>query len=98
MDIGKTKLKLLIEIGKHPDHGKTELSESLEIKPRTVSAYIYDLREHYCVVKAPPYDRESGMRWELTGRGKKKIRETCKDIGTAPPADLHVFKPLHTRE
>lgn len=98
MGIGKTKLKLLIHIGENPDHGQTQIAESLDVSARTVSGYIYGLREHSLVVKAPPYDRENGLKWELTGKGQKKIRETCRDIGTVPPADMHVFKPRHARE
>lgn len=96
------EIKILKEIGKNPHLDKGELAERLDTTENTIGSIIGKQRSHTRVVKAPPYDKEKGFEWFLTGKGKRfveeKLDELEEELGESiDRPELVAFKPRHAR-
>lgn len=103
MNITLDRLKLLLHIGQNPELSKEQLAEETGLTKRKVSRHIYGFREHGLVVKTVrDEDREKGLRWELTGEGKRTTVNRLKKLGETlavniEKPEMHTYKPVHKR-
>lgn len=95
--------RVLKMIGEKPYLSKEEIAEELDLDKNTVGGIIGKHRKHTRLVKAPSYDQEQGLEWELTGKGYREVHEKLdeleKDLGVdIERPSLHQFKPKHARK
>lgn len=92
MKITMDNLKILVAIGRHPDHSVGKLAEEIGWEKRKISSHLNRFRKHGFVLKAEGEDREEGLEWELTGKGHKKVMEKIEELESA--LDTFVMKPF----
>lgn len=96
------KFLVLKTIGEKPYYAKEQIADELDMSVHQVGTIIGTHRNFGRIVKAPPYDQEKGLEWELTGEGYRYVKESYrkleKELGTRIPKPvLHQFKPRHAR-
>lgn len=97
MRLTANKMNILRLVGTHPKYSLKEIGEELKLSEQTIRSIVYSFREFGYVVYAPLYDRNKGLKWELTGTGKKRLKESLEKNRLRLMDELHIFRPLGKR-
>ena len=97
-----SRFRILKLIGEKPYLTKDEIAEELNLSKHNVASQIGRERNYGNLVKAPSYDQEKGLHWELTGSGYRKVMDKIEELENIldtdiPKPTLHQFKPLNKR-